>query len=131
MTIATQKPARKIATKFPTKNITEKSNEDFAVIMTGGKQYIVHVDELISIEKLDGEFTIGQEFSFDQVLLTHIGSTTTVGTPVIIGAKVTAEFVEEGRDKKIVVIRYKAKSRYYKKNGHRQPFMTFKITKIK
>ncbi len=130
MTVATQKPARKIAAKFPTKNITEKASEDFAVIMTGGKQYIVHVGELISIEKLDGEFTPGKEFSFDQVLLTHTGSKTVVGTPVITGAKVTAEFVEEGRDKKVVVIRYKAKSRYYKKNGHRQPFMTFKITKV-
>lgn len=130
MATTQQKPARKIPAKFPTKNITEKASDDFAVIMTGGKQYIVHVGELISIEKLDGDFTPGKEFSFDEVLLTHVGSKTNVGTPVISGAKVTAEFIEEGRDKKVVVIRYKAKSRYYKKNGHRQPFMTFKITKI-
>ena len=124
------KPARKIAMKFPTKNVTEKASSDFAVIMTGGKQYIVHTGELISIEKMDGDFTPGKEFSFDEVLLTHVGSKTTVGTPTVSGSKVVAEFVEEGRDKKLVVVKYKAKSRYYKKNGHRQPFMTFKITKI-
>ncbi len=124
------KPARKISMKFPTKNITEKASSDFAVIMTGGKQYIVHTGELISVEKMDSDFTSGKEFVFDNVLLTHVGSKTTVGAPAIAGSKVTAEFVEAGRDKKLVVVKYKAKSRYYKKNGHRQPFMTFKITKI-
>lgn len=126
----TTKPARKIPSKFPTKNITEKASADFAVIMTGGKQYIVHVGELISVEKMDGDFAAGKEISFDQVLMTHVGSKTAVGNPTVSGATVSAEFIEEGRDKKLVVVKYKAKSRYYKKNGHRQPFMTFKITKI-
>lgn len=102
----------------------------FAVIATGGKQYIVRKDDLISIEKMDGEFAAGKEISFDQVLLTNDGSSTKVGAPTVAGAKVTATFVEEGRDKKLIVIKYKAKSRYYKKRGHRQPFMTFKITNV-
>lgn len=122
------KPARKIAEKFP-KN-TEKLSADFAVIMTGGKQYIVRTGDLISVEKMDGTFTPGTAINFDQVVMVANGSSVSVGTPTVSGAVVTAEFVEEGRDKKVVVVRYKAKSRYYKKNGHRQPFMTFKITKI-
>jgi large subunit ribosomal protein L21 len=125
-TKTTPKPAvKKAASKK-----AAPSDSSFAVIMTGGKQYIVRVGDVISVEKMDQEFKAGDTLSFDQVLMTDNGSKTVVGTPTVSGAKVTAEFVEEGRGKKIVIIRYKAKSRYYKKTGHRQPFMTFKITAI-
>jgi large subunit ribosomal protein L21 len=94
---------------------------DFSVIQTGGKQYIVKAGESLKIEKLDGEMTKGDTVTFDKVLLTSIGGTTIVGTPFIEGATVTAVFEEQGRNKKVVVIKYKQKSRYFKKNGHKQP----------
>ncbi len=103
----------------------------FAVIATGGKQYLVKSGDIISVEKLDGTFNPGDTISFDQVLLKDDGSATVLGTPTIKGAVVTAAFVEAGRGKKIDVVQYKQKSRYYKKTGHRQPFMKFKITDIK
>lgn len=109
---------------------TTENNEAFAVIKAGGKQYIVRPGTVLTIEKMDGEFTAGQVHTFDQVLMTDTGTSTTVGTPTVAGAKVTAEFIEAGRAKKIDIIRYKAKSRYHKKNGHRQPFMKFKVTAI-
>ncbi len=116
----------------PTKKTSASKTADsaFSVIMTGGKQYIVHTNDVISVEKIDGEFKAGDTIVFDQVLMTDNGSTTSVGNPTVSGAKVTAEFIEEGRGKKLIVVKYKAKSRYLKKNGHRQPFMKFKITAI-
>ena len=105
------------------------STSSFAVIATGGKQYIVREGDLVTIEKLDGEFKAGDTLSFDEVLLLDDGSKATVGAPTT-GGKVTAEFVREGRAAKVIVIKYKAKSRYFKKRGHRQPFMTFKITSL-
>ena len=100
----------------------------FAVIQTGGKQYLVRPGDVITVEKMDGDMKAGDAFTFDQVLLVDDGSTTKIGTPMISGASVKAEFVEAGRAKKIDVIQYKQKSRYYKKKGHRQPFMKFKIS---
>lgn len=121
--------AKTTTTKSTPKTVKE-SPSAFSVVMTGGKQYIVRVGDVLTVEKLDGEYTAGQEISFDQVLMTTDGTKTSVGTPTVSGAIVTATFVEGGLGKKITVIRYKAKSRYYKKRGHRQPFMKFKITKI-
>lgn len=94
---------------------------DFSVIKTGGKQYVVKAGEALKIEKLDGDFQAGDKIIFDQVLLTSIGGKTVVGTPFIEGVTVEAAFEEQGRNKKIVVIKYKQKSRYFKKNGHKQP----------
>ncbi len=112
------------------KKATPAASGEFAVIATGGKQYIVRVGDVVTIEKMDGEFTPGKDFVFDQVLMSTNGTTTKVGTPTVSGAKVTAQFIENGRAKKIDVVKYQAKSRYYKKRGHRQPFMKFKITAI-
>lgn len=94
---------------------------DFSVIKTGGKQYVVKAGDSLKIEKLDGDMVKGDKVTFDQVLLTSIGGKTVVGTPFIEGASVTADFEEQGRNKKIIVIKYKQKSRYFKKNGHKQP----------
>lgn len=97
-----------------------------AVIQTGGKQYIVTDGDVLNIEKVeagkDGKVT------FDQVLLVDDGSKVTVGSPTISGAKVSGEVLEQGRDKKVTVIHYRAKSRYFKKRGHRQPFSKVKIS---
>lgn len=96
--------------------------EGFAVIETGGKQYGVTTGDSFKIEKMIGDFKVGDSVTFDKVLL----SNDVVGTPYVAGAKVSATISEIGRNAKITVIKYKQKSRYFKKNGHRQPF--FKVT---
>lgn len=98
-----------------------KSAEDFSVIKTGGKQYVVRSGEPLKVEKLDGDMVKGDTVTFSEVLLTSIGGKVTIGTPFIEGATVTATFEEQGRNKKVVIIKYKQKSRYFKKNGHKQP----------
>ncbi len=102
----------------------------FAVIKTGGKQYKVAEGDTLKIEKLSGDFKKGDKLSFDEVLFLDDGSKSTLGMPLISGKKVEATFVEAGRNKTIDVIKYKAKSNYYKKRGHRQPFFKVKIGKI-
>lgn len=99
-----------------------------AVIETGGKQYVVTDGSVLTVEKLPE--TKGGKISFEKVLLVDDGSKATVGSPVVKGAKVTAELVEEGRAGKVTVIHYRAKSRYFKKRGHRQPFSKVKITAL-
>lgn len=102
----------------------------FAVIQTGGKQYLVKEGSAIKIEKLSDTLKKGDVVSFDKVLLQDDGVNTTVGAPYIADAKVQAEIIEAGRGKKIEVIKYKAKSRYFKLRGHRQPYMKAKIVKL-
>jgi large subunit ribosomal protein L21 len=103
----------------------------FAVIETGGKQYLVTEGDMVSIEKLPGEFNEGDALSFDSVLLIGKDGKTTLGMPYISGAKVEAELIEQGKGKKIKVLRFRAKSRYTRRYGHRQPFMKIKVTAIK
>ena len=129
----TKKPAvKKVAAKTPAvkKPKVEKTDE-FAVILTGGKQYKVAVGEFHRFEKITGEFEVGNTITFDKVLLVDDGSNTTIGMPYIKDASVTGELVEIGRSKKVVVIKYKSKVREFKKKGHRQPFFKIKITSIK
>jgi large subunit ribosomal protein L21 len=104
---------------------------EFAVVQTGGKQYKVSKGTVVSIEKMAGEYQKGDKVSFDKVLLVDDGKNTTIGTPYISGAKVEGELVEIGRARKILVVKYKQKSRYLRRNGHRQPFFKVKITEIK
>lgn len=104
---------------------------EFAVIQTGGKQYKVSEGATVSIEKIKGEYKKGDKIYFDNVLLVGDGKDTTIGTPFIAGAKVSAEITEIGRARKILVVKYKQKSRYLRRNGHRQPFFKVKITSIK
>ena len=103
---------------------------EFAVIQTGGKQYKVSKGSVLSIEKMKGEYKKGDKLSFDKVLLVDNGKDTTIGTPYISGAKVDAEIVEIGRARKVLVVKYKQKSRYLRRNGHRQPFFKVKINAI-
>ncbi|MFA5999671.1 MAG: 50S ribosomal protein L21 [Candidatus Paceibacterota bacterium] len=104
---------------------------EFAVIQTGGKQYKVSKGTTVTIEKIKGEYTKGDKISFDKVLLVDNEKDTTIGAPYIAGAKVDAEIVEIGRARKVLVMKYKQKSRYLRRNGHRQPFFKVKITNIK
>jgi large subunit ribosomal protein L21 len=104
---------------------------EFAVIHTGGKQYKVAVGQKIKIEKLKGPFEKGDKITFDNVILTESGKATNLGTPYVAGAQVEALFEREGKAKKVIVMKYKAKSRYFKKNGHKQPFVEVKISAIK
>ena len=116
--------------KKTTKNTTSESKE-FAVILTGGKQYKVAVGDTLKVEKLDGEFKAGDKIIFDKVLLVDNGIDTTIGTPYIPNAKVESLFQKVGKGKTVTVMKYKQKSRYLKKNGHRQPFTEVKISAIK
>lgn len=101
-----------------------------AVIKTGGKQYVVKENDVLSVEKLPGEKKPGSKIAFSDVLLVDDGKSAKVGTPTVSGAKVEAELIEDGRGKKLRVIRFRAKSRYTRRKGHRQPYSKVKITKI-
>ena len=103
---------------------------NFAVIETGGKQYKVAEGDSLKIEKLSGDYKKGDVVTFDKVLLSDNGTTTTVGAPYISNAKIQAEIVDISRYPKVNVVKYKAKSNYFKLRGHRQPYMKIKIAKI-
>lgn len=120
-----------MATATKTTKKTTKANSDaFAVIKTGGKQYRVSAGEAIKIEKMKGDFKKGDKVIFDEVLLTDDGKNTVIGTPFIAGAKVEGTIDVIGRAPKVLVIKYKQKSRYMKKNGHRQPYFKVIINSI-
>lgn len=105
---------------------------EFAVIQTGGKQYTVSKGDVISVEKLPGEHKEGDKVVFDKVLLVDDGKDTTIGTPYIPKAAVKGTITEIGRGAKVLVVKYKQKSRSgWKRNGHRQPFMKIKIESLK
>ena len=100
----------------------------FAVIKTGGKQYLAKEGDVLTVEKLDVE--PGKPVSFDVLLVAEEdGSSVKLGAPVL-AEKVTGEIVSHGRAKKVSVVHYKAKVRYEKRQGHRQPFTKVKIGKI-
>ncbi len=101
-----------------------------AVIQTGGKQYLVKEGDALRIEKISDELKVGDAVSFDKVLLLSDEKETKVGMPHLAGAVVSATITEAGRGKKIEVVKYKAKSRYFKLRGHRQPYMKVTIGKI-
>lgn len=115
------------------KKVTKEApeNKEFAVILTGGKQYKVAVGDVLKVEKIDGDFKIGDKVIFDKVLLVDNGTDTTIGMPYIKDAKVESLFQRFGKAKTVSVVKYKQKSRYLKRNGHRQPFVEVKISSIK
>ena len=105
---------------------------EFAVIETGGKQYTVAKGDVISIEKLAGEHKEGGAVVFDKVLLVDNGKDTTIGTPYIPKAEVKGTITQIGRSQKVIVVKYKQKSRSgWTRNGHRQPFFKVKIDSLK
>src|SRR3989344_8535098 len=104
------------------------SSEEFAVIETGGKQYRVSVGDVIVVEKISGKLKPCDSVTFDKVLLWDNGKDTTIGVPYIEGAKVTGTLESIGRTKKVMVVKYRQKSRYLIRQGHRQRYMKIKIT---
>lgn len=100
----------------------------YAVIETGGKQYRVEKGDVVFVEKLD--VAEGDNISLDKVLLVSNEGNVSAGKPYVDGAKVEATVLEQGKAKKIVVFKYKAKKNYRKKQGHRQPFTKLKIENI-
>ena len=100
----------------------------YAVIATGGKQYRVSVCDEIFIEKLTGE--AGDAVKFSEVLMVSDDNGTKVGTPTLDGAAVDAEIVKQGKQKKIIVFKYKAKKGFRRKKGHRQPYTRVRINAI-
>ncbi len=108
---------------------------EFAVIQTGGKQYVVKPGDVIKVEKLSGyddkRPEKGAKITFNEVLLVDDGDSTTVGSPFIEGASVAATLVEEGRDRKVIIQKYKSKVRYKKRIGHRQHYSQVQIDSIK
>lgn len=102
----------------------------FAVIQTGGKQYKVAVGDEIAVEKIKGDYKVGDKITIESVVLKDDGATTTLGAPYVAGSTVEATITEAGKLDKVMVVRYRAKSRYHKRNGHRQPFMTLQINAI-
>ena len=116
-----------------------------AVIKTGGKQYLVSPGQKIKIEKIDPAGPSTQRFEcsangagkkenpevvFDEVLLLQKGKQLEIGTPFVKGAKVVGKILKQAKAKKVIVFKYKPKTRYKVKKGHRQPFTEVEITKI-
>ena len=99
----------------------------YAIIATGGKQYKVEEGDIIRVEKLDVKE--GEEITFDQVLVVG-DKEIKIGDPTVNGASVKATVMTEGKEKKVIVYRYKPKTGYHKKNGHRQPYTQVKIESI-
>lgn len=99
----------------------------YAIIATGGKQYKVEEGDTIRVEKLNAE--ADSTYTFDQVLAVNNGELV-VGNPTVAGATVSATVVGNGKARKVVVYKYKRKSGYHKKNGHRQQYTELKIDKI-
>lgn len=101
---------------------------DLAVIKTGGKQYLVSPGNKIKIEKIQGKE--GKEVKFPDVLLMVKNKKTEIGNPLVKDIVVMGKILKQGRDKKVVIFKYKPKKRYKKKRGHRQPHTQVEITEI-
>ncbi len=100
----------------------------YAIIETGGKQYRAEEGKVIRVEKLPAEK--GEKIKFDRVLMLNNKKGLQVGKPYLDKAKVEGKVVQVGRDKKIIVYKYKAKKNYRRKQGHRQPYTEVLINKI-
>lgn len=133
--VEAKKTTKKVAKKKSSKKASSKKasteNRDlFAVIKTGGKQYQVKVGDVVKVEIEKGKKE-GDSITFDSVLLVDDGKDTSIGSPYISGAKVSGEIEKIEKNKKTEVSKFKSKSRYLVRRGHRQPLMTVRITAIK
>lgn len=99
----------------------------YAVIKTGGKQYRVSEGDRLRVEKLEG--SVGAAVEFSEVLMLG-GDKVAIGTPMLAGAKVSAEIIAQGLGKKIIVFKMRRRKRYRNKNGHRQPFTELRVKGI-
>ena len=101
----------------------------YAVVKTGGKQYMVKEGQTLNVEKLDAQ--PGANVDLEVLLVSdEEGKALKVGTPTVAGAKVSAKVVEHGRADKVLVVKYKPKSRYKRVNAHRQPYTRLQVEKI-
>ncbi|NTV89681.1 MAG: 50S ribosomal protein L21 [Clostridiales bacterium] len=100
----------------------------YAVIETGGKQYKVQEGDIVFIEKLDAE--AGASVSFDRVMAVSSEGSINFGKPVVAGATVSGKVLGHGKEKKVIIFKYKAKKGYRNKTGHRQPYTKVQIEKI-
>src|SRR5262245_61472485 len=100
----------------------------YAVIRTGGKQYRVREGSRLAIEKLDAE--AGATVEFDQVLLVSDDSGVRIGTPLLSGGKVTAVVQEQGKGRKVGVVKFRRRKGYKRMKGHRQPYTRIEVTGI-
>ena len=101
---------------------------DYAIVQTGGKQYTVRKGDVLRVESLRGDE--GDSIDLMDVLMVSQDGDVTVGTPTVPDARVSTEILAQGKGKKIVVFKYKPKTRYRRKNGHRQPFTELLVTGI-
>ena len=99
----------------------------YAIIKTGGKQYRVQENDVLKVEKLNA--AVGETVTFDEVVAVG-GDKLQVGTPFVEGCAVQAEVLEQGKNEKVIIFKYKAKKDYRRKNGHRQPYTLVKVTGI-
>ncbi len=100
----------------------------YAVIGSGGKQYKVQEGDVLHVEKIDGD--VGSEISFDKILMFSDGENVQIGAPTLNDVTVTGQIVEQAKEKKIIVFKYKKRKRFRRKQGHRQFFTAVKIDKI-
>lgn len=100
----------------------------YAIIVTGGKQYKVQEGDVIYVEKLDAE--VDSTVEFKDVIAVSSDNKLTVGKPVVEGASVSAKVLAQGKEKKVIIFKYKAKKDYRRKQGHRQPYTKVQIEKI-
>ncbi len=101
---------------------------DFAIVKAGGKQYRVSTGDTVRVESLPADQ--GDTVTLNDVLMLSMDGNVEVGNPTINGATVEAEVVGKGRDKKVVILKFKAKTRYRRKNGHRQHYTDLRVTNI-
>lgn len=101
----------------------------YAIVESGGKQFKVSEGGFIFVEKVDA--AVGDTVTLDKVFLLESGGTVKVGSPTLTGVSVSATVVEQGKEKKIIVFKYKSKKNYRRKQGHRQPFTKLRIDAIK
>lgn len=100
----------------------------YAIIATGGKQYRVQEGDVVFVEKLNAD--VDSTVEFNEVVVISKDGNITVGKPVIEGATVTGKVLGQGKEKKVIVFKYKAKKDYRRKQGHRQPYTKVQIEKI-
>ncbi|MBU4204772.1 50S ribosomal protein L21 [Patescibacteria group bacterium] len=100
----------------------------FAVIKTGGKQYVVSPGSKINIEKINKKE--GEEITFSDVLLLEKNKKVEIGAPFVKGVEVVGKVLKQGKGKKVIIFKYKPKKRYQRKKGHRQPYTEVEILKI-